>query len=239
MAMLSRALVVVGVAVCLGGCTPPVREAAPLPTLSAVVVPAGFPAKDYEQAAAQGKRVFRIDARQSLITITVRRGGSLARFGHDHIIASRGVQGYVAPDDGRADLFVPLDDLTVDEPALRTEAALDTQPTASDIDGTRTNMLDLVLETQRFPFALIAVSGVDKTLARAQVPVSITLHGVQRNLVVPVQMEASSDALRVSGELEFNQSDFGIVPFSILGGAVQVQDRLGLRFVLRAGKPQD
>jgi hypothetical protein len=30
--------------------------------------------------------------------------------------------------------------------------------------------------------------------------------------------------------MSFNQSDFGIVPFSVLGGALQVRDRLDLSF---------
>ena len=58
---------------------------------------------------------------------------------------------------GRADLYVPLDTLVVDEPALRAEAGFDTQPSAADIAGTRRNMLEKVLEADRYPFALIAV----------------------------------------------------------------------------------
>ena len=203
------------------------RPAAPKPQ-----IPAEFPAAYYEQAAAQGKPVFSASPERSLVTIEVRRGGSLARLGHDHIVASHDLKGYLASDEGRADLYVPLERLTVDEPALREEAGLDTKPSEADIAGTRDNMLNKVLETERFPFARIRVSGagaVAGTGARS-ISVEITLHGTTRALEIPVQVDNRTDEIEVSGQLALNQTDFGIKPFSILGGAVQVRDRMELRF---------
>src|SRR5258705_364416 len=78
-----------------------------------------------------------------------------------------GVRAGSAPGGGGAALSLPLAELSVDEPALRAEAGLDTQPGEADIAATRTNMLDKVLEVQRFPFALIGV----KTRADAQLDV--------------------------------------------------------------------
>jgi hypothetical protein len=40
--------------------------------------------------------------------------------------------------------------------------------------------------------------------------------------------------MMVSGTMHFNQSDFGIVPYSVLNGALRVQDRLDLRFRIDA-----
>lgn len=216
----------------IAACAQQVRETAPEP--AARQAPENFPRSAYEQALAQGKPVYRVDPARSLVVITVRRGGSLARFGHDHVVASHEVEGYISPDEGRADLYVPLNELAVDEPALRAEAGLDTQPSASDIAGTRANMLNKVLEAQKFPFALIGVRGVDKRPMGVRLSIAITLHGVTRALAVPAQIETGGDEMSVSGLLEFNQSDFGIVPFSILGGAIQVQDRVSLRFRIRA-----
>ena len=219
----------------LSACAPQIRETAP----ETSPAPDNFPSRDYAQGAAQGKTIYRIDAVRSLVAITVRRGGSLARLGHDHVVASHAVQGFIAPDEGRADLYLPLEQLSVDEPALRTEAGLDTQPSASDIAGTRSNMLDKVLQTQQFPFALIQVRGIDKLpigQISQRLDVAISLHGVRRSFDVPVRMETGPGEMLVSGEFEFNQSDFGIAPFSILGGAIQVLDRLHLRFSMRASE---
>jgi hypothetical protein len=217
-------------ALLVAGCAQPARETA----LPAQQVPKDFPAEAYARSASQGGAVYRIEPAASQVTIIVRRAGSLARLGHDHIVASHDVQGYVAPQEGYADLYVPLDALAVDEPALRAQAGLDTQPTEADIAGTRANMLDKVLQTQRFAFAQIHVSGLAQTSAETRLAVAIRLHGVTRNFEIPARLTVRSDALRVEGTIEFDQSDFGIQPFSILGGAIQVQDRLSLRFDIRA-----
>jgi len=216
-------------ALMLAGCAPLVGE----PAAAAPAVPDGFPQDRYLQAAAQGQPVYRVDAAQSLLAIEVRRAGSLARLGHDHVVASHALVGYVAPQQGRADLYVGLARLMVDEPALRAEAGFETQPSADDIEGTRTNMQDKVLESDRFPFVLIAVEGANDMGAGARsatLAVTLTLHGVTRTLQVPAQVEVGAEQLSVAGRLSFEQTDFGITPYSLLGGAIAVRNALDLRF---------
>lgn len=187
-------------------------------------------------AIARGEPVFRIDPARSLIVIEVRRAGSLARLGHDHVVASHDVRGFVAAQERRADLYVPLDRLSVDEPALRTEAGFDTQPSASDIAGTRSNMLVHVLSTDRFPFALVSISDVDQRGTNSSATLAIALHGTTRTMRIPLRIDPVGAAIAVDGRVVLKQSDFGIEPFSILGGAVQVQDEIGLRFRIYASR---
>ena len=164
----------------------------------------------------------------------MRRAGSLARLGHDHVVASNDVEGYVAPEKGRSDLYVALDRLVVDEPALRAEAGFDTQPSEADIAGTHRNMLTRVLEVERYPFALVAVSDVVPGADDAVVTVAITLHGVTRTTRIPVRIETATDEIAVNGRVVLEQSDLGIAPLSILGGALQVEDQINLRLGIRA-----
>src|SRR5713226_1023381 len=217
---LAAALSSTMLALMLAGCAPPVREPAPAPAAP----PAEFPEGDYLEAAARGRPVFRVDSRESLVVIEVRRAGSLARLGHDHVVASHEVGGYIAPDEGRADLYVELGRMAVDEAALRAEAGFDTQPSESDVEGTRANMLVRVLEADKFPFALIRVSGADASRPEAAMSVAITLHGVTRALQVPARIDADADLIDVSGRLSFDQTDFGITPYSVLGGAIAVRN---------------
>src|SRR6266571_5448004 len=226
---LAAALLSTMLALTLAGCAPPVRERAP-----AAAPPADFPEAYYLEAATRGKPVFRVDSRESLVVIEVRRGGSLARLGHDHVVASHEVGGYVAPDEGRADLYVQLERLEVDEAALRAEAGFDTQPTESDIEGTRANMLVRVLEAEKFPFALIRVSGADASRREVTLSVAITLHGVTRALQAPATIDADADLIGVSGRLSCDQTDFGITHYSVLGGAIAVRNGVDLRFSVRA-----
>jgi len=217
----------------LAGCAPLLRERAPAPAAP----PADFPEGYYREAAAQAKPVFRVDSRESLVVIEVRRSGSLARLGHDHVVASHEVGGYIAPDEGRADLYVALARLAVDEAALRAEAGFDTQPGESDIEGTRANMLEKVLELEKFPFALIGVSGANTMRGDVTLNVAITLHGSTRTLQVPAEIEADAEKMSVSGRFSFDQTDFGITPYSLLGGAIAVQNRVDLRFRIIARLP--
>ncbi|NDP43071.1 MAG: YceI family protein [Aromatoleum sp.] len=196
--------------------------------------PADFPDAYYRRLLSQAKPVFRVDPVRSLVVIEVRRAGSLAQFGHDHVVASHDVAGIIAPDEGRADLYLPLDALVVDEPVLRAEAGFDTQPSAADIAGTRRNMLEKVLETDRHPYALIAVNDLGAGGSARQLRVALTLHGTTSSVDAATQFERAGEEVSVTGTLAIDQSRFGIAPFSVLGGAIAVQDRVNITFRIRA-----
>lgn len=185
----------------------------------------------YAAAAQAGRQLWQIDAHESLITITVHRGGTLARFGHDHVLASRSANGYVAPLDGHAELYFRLDQLTVDEAVLRQAAGFETQPSDQAIEGTRHNLLTRVLDAQRFPEV-----GIDASRIKIGAPIAtrITLNGVTRSQDVAAQVQENGAGIIVDGTMQILQSDFGIVPFSVLNGAIAVQDRLDLAFHLIA-----
>lgn len=231
---LRRPLIAVLLAL-IAGCSQPGIEPAQPP--GPTVRPADFPAAFYADAAARGQSVLQIDSSHSLVSITVRRAGALAKLGHDHVIASHELQGYVAPQLGRADLYVALDRLSVDESALRAKAALDTQPSAADIEATRANMLNKLLQTSIHPFALIQAHASPQADGDVLLALELTLHGVTRSLSVPALIRRTPGEFHISGSLSIDQSSFGITPLSILGGAIQVRDRLELNFEVRAGPP--
>jgi hypothetical protein len=202
---------------------------APAPT-TGPAAPADFPAAYYDQLAAQGKIILRVDSPHSLVTVEVHRAGLLSGLGHDHVVASRDVAGYVSVGTGVADLYVPLDTLVVDDPVLRTAAGMNTQPSQQDVAGTRRNMLTRTLDAAHFPFALIHITRKDGSLLM----VSITLHRTTRNYSVAAQFEPVPGGISVAGSMTLRQSDFGITPLALLGGALKVRDRLDLRFRILA-----
>lgn len=214
----------------LAGCTLPTVA----PPAAARREPAEFPLDDYRDLAAQGKPVYRVDAARSIVIIEVRRAGSMARLGHDHVVASHDVAGFVAPGQGRADLWLALDALVVDEPALRAAAGLTTEPSPDDIAGTRRNMLTRVLETDRYPHALISLRELGAGGNPIRLSVRMTLHGVTRSYEAHASYDKGEQALAVSGTMAIDQSDFGIVPLSVLGGAIAVQDRLQIGYRIHA-----
>jgi hypothetical protein len=222
-------IVTVIVAGMLAGCAPQVARIAG----SEVEAPATFPEPYYQQAAARGHPVFAIDPVRTQVAIEVRRAGTLAQLGHDHVIASHDVRGYLAPDERRADLYLPLDRLAVDEPSMRTEAGFEGQPSETAIAGTRENMLAR-FHVEQFPYALIAVREVEAQPSEVRLDVSLTLNGTTRTLRIPARIERTADDMRVTGLLEVEQTAFGIAPYTILGGALQVADKVRIRFDIRA-----
>lgn len=223
----------------LGACAP---RLAPSPVTVPVEkrAPAEFPEDFYQRASEQGAAVFRIEPERSEAIVYVYRGGSLERLGHDHVMVSREVLGYIllnyTPVEVRADLYVPLDSLVVDEPGLRTEAGFVALPEDFDYASTRRNMLEKVLEAERYPFALIHVDTVERDEAGLVLSATMTLHGVARALRIPVEIAFDETTLNVSGRFSLQQTNFDITPFSALGGAWQVQDGIDLRFRIHAKK---
>ena len=51
---------------------------------------------------------------------------------------------------------------------------------------------------------------------------------------IPLSIERAAGEIAASGRFEILQSDFGMVPMSILGGAITVVDRLEVRFSVLA-----
>jgi hypothetical protein len=216
-------------ALVLAACAPPVTR----PPEATPQAPVGFPEGRYLDLAAQGRPVFRVDGARSLVVVEVHRAGSLARVGHDHVIAAHGITGYIAPDEGRADLYARLEDLAVDEPDLRAAAKLDTHPSSEDIAGTRRNMLT-GLDSAQYPFAAVHVSGVLGRDGETPLDVALAIHGVTQVRHVPVRTQRAGDELTATGRMTLKQTDFGMKPLSLLGGALQVQDEFELRFTIRA-----
>jgi polyisoprenoid-binding protein YceI len=91
------------------------------------------------------------------------------------------------------------------------------------------------LDAQHHPqirLDLMAAGPVTDGAVRARV--RLDLHGVTRELELPVRVDALDDrALRFSGEMRVRQRDFGIEPESI-AGVVKVKDEVDLHFDLVA-----
>ncbi|SFU64985.1 YceI family protein [Pseudoduganella namucuonensis] len=233
---LTAALLAALLAACapLSGMLPGASPEAAPPSAAAATVP---PDAWLDQARAARRQVLRIDTATSLIAVTVRRGGALARLGHDHVIATRGLSGWAVPaagaKPGRTSFSFRLDQMIVDDTELRAVAGLNTVPSADAISGTRNNMLVKVLDAEQYPEVRVVA---DTTGPGAPLETAITLHGVTRHYAVPATLSASGGRVTASGTVQLKQSDFGIKPFSVLGGALAVQDEMELRFEISAVK---
>lgn len=186
----------------------------------------GTASDPYRAALASGAAVYAVDPAVSLLTVTVRRAGPMARLGHDHLVASHALAGFAAPDAGRADISFRVDQMSVDEPQLLRDAGIATQPSPEAVEGTRKNMLGPVLDAERYPTVMLHA----ERQAGGALRVDVSLHGVTRQLEVLAVVRIDAEQLSASGSARLKQSDFGITPFSVGGGLLSVQDELEVSY---------
>ena len=200
----------------------------------------GIPAETYLNAAATSA-VYQVVPERSRAEILVHRAGRLQRLGHDHVILATGIAGYALldaerPQASRADLAIDLNALVVDAPELRTVYQLETHPSESDIQGTTKNMSEHVLQTAAWPEAFVQVTQVESLDGETRCTASLTLKGMTKTFPATLIVHRDDDVLRVRGSFDLNQSDYGIEPFSVLGGALSVQDRVEISYRLEASR---
>lgn len=183
---------------------------------------------------------YAVDAANSLVRIYVYSAGLLSFLGHDHVITIPMLDGelnYTPPPSQGAvfKLNTPVDALVVDDPEQRKSAGgrFSLPVPAKDRAGTRRNMLsEKVLDAAQY--SEIAVTGhwLEGSPSHGKVAVTIGLHGAQRHYIVPVDIQMQNGGLVATGMFHLLQTEFGITPLSILGGALKVTDGLDVRFTL-------
>lgn len=191
-----------------------------------------------------GTQALQVDPGRTVVTVIVRRAGPLARLGHDHVITSADEAGSVwlgsTPSDTSFELTLPVARFDVDLPEARAAAGPGfAAPVPDDARaGTRRNMLRAdVLDGEHFPTITLRSSAASGVWPQPVVRVAVTLKGVEREQEIPVVVERDAHSVVARGELRLNQTDFGMTPFSVAGGAIQVADTLEIRFEIAAASP--
>ena len=198
----------------------------------------GFLAVVLLLAAATGARAqsgYEFDASKGNLEMDVYKEGFLKAFGHEHLIAAKEFSGRVIFDAQRVEsssvtLRVAAKSLTV------------TDPDASEKDRgeVQTAMQgDKVLDTAKFPEIVFASTGVTKAEKKGEtwsivLSGSLKLHGVQKNLSLPLKLRVQGEKLIAEGEVALLQSEYGITPIKVGGGSVRVKDKLRIRFEIHA-----
>ena len=167
---------------------------------------------------------YRIDPDQSELRVLVYRAGAMASLGHNHVISTHGLQGWVTFD-GNASaaafaLTVPVVDFVIDDPRRRMEEGTDFADSVTDEarSGTAHNMLGpAVLNAADFPVLTIRSVSVTAGPGSPQARVALEVAGHASTLLVPFMLETSPSPRRLiaHGELALRQSSIGLTPFSV------------------------
>jgi len=220
------ALILLGILLLLAGCSQ-----GPVPRLPGQTeAPADFPTDPFP--GETGAR-FKVVASESMLQIKVYRAGRMARLGHNHVISSRHLGGEVlVPDElprSRASLYLPVASMVVDDPLLRQEAGegFEYPLSEQDREATRANMLgERLLNAVGHPYIYIQVLAVQEAEEGLSATIQLTVLDKQLSKQVPVEFSSTACAMSVSSSFELRHAELGLEAFSVLGGALQVQDMI-------------
>jgi polyisoprenoid-binding protein YceI len=178
-----------------------------------------------------------IDTRASRLTVQVFATGVLAAMGHNPKIGIRSFGGEVEfnPEIPEASGFR----LTMQSNSL---SVLDD---VSDKDRREMErmMNDQILEAAKYPAILygaqeVSLTRLEPTLYSATLNGSLSFHGMRRSQPVSARIAEYGEMLRTSGEFTLRQSDYGIKPISVAGGALKVKDELKFSFEMIVRRKQ-
>jgi polyisoprenoid-binding protein YceI len=179
--------------------------------------------------------VYTFDSSHSSIEINVFKEGLFSAFGHNHLIAANDFSGTVQFDPDKVEnssvaLRVASKSLTVIDPGV---SANDRQQVQATMLGPQ------VLDAARYPeisFHSTRVTQVKQQGSGWTVTLTgmLQLHGAQQQVTFPLTVSITGGELVAEGDTFILQTDFGIAPIRIAGGAVKVKDRLRLHFNIRA-----
>ena len=114
------------------------------------------------------------------------------------------------------------------------------EPSNKDIAGTRRNMLSpALLDSETHPRIDLAIADIQPGDAANAYVVTLqaTVKGGAYRFEAPATVTESADQLTIVGEFSLLQTGLGLTPFSVMLGALQVEDEMHVRYsiVARAG----
>ena len=225
-----KSCVMLAAVVLLAACgAPQPRE----PTTQGVTSP--FP------APPAGRGVYAIDPAQSEVRLLVYRAGAMANLGHNHVITHRAVGGWVRfagnPTDAAFALNLPVADFVVDNAGARAQEGTDffEEVPEEAKEGTLRNMLSAaLLDAGRYPSITLTSVAVTADAGGLNANMRLEIAGHTSTLVVPFEVATSSSQISASGSIKLRQTALGLKPFSVMLGALQVQDEITVKFTLVA-----
>jgi polyisoprenoid-binding protein YceI len=172
---------------------------------------------------------------ESRIEIKTGSSGVLGFMGHGHTIAPKTITGEM---ELKPKETIPAS-ITVRIDATSLQEIGDFKP--EDKKEIETQLHGPVLETSRFPEILFQSTNVKYSISPghvidAQIEGDLTLHGIKRNITVPVRVTDDGTKLRATGKYEINRPDYKIETKSAGGGTVKVSKKLevDLELVLKS-----
>ena|ERR1700732_5255045 len=180
---------------------------------------------------------YQVDSQNSELRVLVYRAGPLANLGHNHVMVNHAMRGVVQVGDSIAassfSLEVPAESFVVDDADARREEGGDfTGDIPEDAKaGTRRNMLSAaLLNAAQFPTIRVSSVTLSGTLDALTADLTIGVAGHEASVSAPCSLHGDAHTLTAVGAVALRQTAIGIAPYSLLHGALQVEDVMQLKF---------
>jgi polyisoprenoid-binding protein YceI len=180
---------------------------------------------------------YQIDSSESELRLLVYRAGPLANLGHNHVMVNRRVTGLVQIgtniSNSSFSLKVPVDDFVVDDAQARREEGGDFPGEIPEDakSGTRRNMLSpALLNAAEYPAITVICTAIDETTGLLTAYLKISVAGQEARVSAPFTLKSDAHHLTATGSIELRQTAIGLKPYSLMLGALQVQDAVQLKF---------
>jgi polyisoprenoid-binding protein YceI len=165
-----------------------------------------------------------IDVKTSVMTVHVFKAGLFSAMGHDHEIAAPLSSGSVDAAGHHVELHVTAAALQVRDPKGSEKDRGEIQKTMLGPD---------VLDVEHHAEIVFRSSGAEPAGAGSwTVRGDLALHGQTR----PVTLAVTEKAGHYVGTARLKQTDFGIKPIKIAGGAVRVKDEVQIDFDIQLAR---
>jgi polyisoprenoid-binding protein YceI len=189
---------------------------------------------------APGPRTFVIDAKQSVLAVQVFKDGAAAALAHNHVVSATTMSGRIIvdpanPSAARVDVTLPTAGLTNDDPKLRKRFGVTGDVPEDDRKMILEHMQDAgQLDIAHFPTMQFSSTSTTGTGSKLMLNGKLTIHGVTRDVSIPVAVTITDTTVRGTGSIKLKTSDFGIEPYSAFLGAVKNKDGIVLHIDLVA-----
>lgn len=229
---MSKSVCVVAFILLLAACgTTPSHRAAPAGTARLESLPA--------------PGTYRVDPGQSELRVLVYRGGSLAHLGHNHVLVNHALAGSVIMADrlqtSSFEFAAPVENFVVDDAQARREEGADFSGEVPEDakSGTLHNMLSATqLNGAQFPTLTVKSVAIDDVHGVPMAALTVSVAGHDSAVSAPFSLKADPGYLTATATFELLQSAVGIKPYSLMGGALQVQDSMQVKITIVASTKQ-
>lgn len=194
-------------------------------------------------STAAAADTFSLDGKKSELVVKTFKEGFAAALAHNHVIKATEAKGELAwdpaaPEATKIAVTVNVAGLVADEFELRKKHGQTNEVSANDQRKVTQAMLGPdQLDAAKFPTISFTSSSVAKDASGAMVVTGkFTLHGVSREVKVPVNIQTKDNQIVGDGKLALRVSDYGIQPYSTALGSIKNKDQVELVLHLVAGK---